>query len=246
MARDLDSLVQLQHALHEAETARRELGGVPDSMREIHEQHLEHSERIRALEAEIQEAELARRSSEAAVADAQQKLAHFQSQVNRVTTQREYGSLLKEIDAVKEEIDAHEEVALAMLETVEAARAEIETQKGEFADLDRQYQEMLAGWEEQKPAVAARLAEVEADIEKLQETLPRHLVGQFHRLYERHGGEAFASISRVEASPRAASVWHCSVCNYSVRPQVIVEIKNNGSLIPCESCQRFLYIEEES
>lgn len=245
MARELDSLVQLENALHEAEAARRQLEGVPDSMREIHEEHQRHLERIEELEEQIQSDELLRRSAEAAANDAQGRVDRYQEQINRVTTQREYGSLLKEIDAAKAVAEGHEEEALSALERSEAAQQELERERREFEELDRRYQEHLARWEQEKPSVAARLREVEKDIERFREAIPAHLLRQFELLYDRHEGHALAAVSKAQPSPRAPAVWHCSVCNYRVRPQVIVEIKNNGSLVQCESCHRFLNLEEE-
>ena len=51
MPRELDSLVQLQLALKEADTARRQLADLPDSMREVHQQHSLAVETMRRLEA---------------------------------------------------------------------------------------------------------------------------------------------------------------------------------------------------
>jgi predicted nucleic acid-binding Zn-ribbon protein len=48
----------------------------------------------------------------------------------------------------------------------------------------------------------------------------------------------------MAATPRGPVVWHCSVCNYRVRPQMIVEIKTNGALVQCERCHRFLRVED--
>jgi predicted nucleic acid-binding Zn-ribbon protein len=42
------------------------------------------------------------------------------------------------------------------------------------------------------------------------------------------------------------TMWHCTACNYNVRPQIVVEIRNNGSLIQCDSCKRILYFEESA
>jgi predicted nucleic acid-binding Zn-ribbon protein len=246
MVRDLDALLQLQTATQQAATARRELDSVPDSMREIHEQHSEHSERIQTLDAQIQQDELDRRSSEAAIADAQAKMEHFQAQINRVTTQREYGSLLKEIDAAKAIITEHEEESLVILERLETAQTELATQRSEFEELDQTYQAELAQWEQKKPAVADRLRELDTQIAELEGSIPRQQVGQFHRLYDRHDGEVFAVANKVQFSPRSAMEWHCSFCNYRVRPQAIVEIKNAGTLVPCESCHRFLKVEESA
>src|SRR5688500_13522269 len=112
MPRELDSLVQLQISLTEADAARRQLAGIPDSMREIHDQHRSHVETMSRLEAQIAIDEQERRSAEMAAGDASAKLGQYQEQINRVTTQREYGALLKEIDAVKSKASTHEDEAL--------------------------------------------------------------------------------------------------------------------------------------
>ena len=40
--------------------------------------------------------------------------------------------------------------------------------------------------------------------------------------------------------------WHCSACNYRVRPQVVVEIRNSDNLVQCDSCKRILFLVEEA
>jgi predicted nucleic acid-binding Zn-ribbon protein len=246
MARDLDSLVRLQELLTEANNTRELLAGVPDSMKELLEEHQAHSATIERLKEEIDQAELERRSAEATAEDAQARLVRYQQQVSQVTTQREYGSLLKEIDAAKEEVSANEELALASLENIEEARAQLETESAAFEEVDARYQEKLSEWEKEKPSVARRLEGLEAEEAQLREVLPRRLVVRFERLYERLGGEALAAIQRVEKSGRSAAMWHCSNCNYRVRPQVVFDIRNNGSLNQCESCQCFLFWNDDS
>jgi hypothetical protein len=244
MPRELDSLVQLQIALKEADTARRQLAGIPDSMREIHDQHRLHVETMSRLEAQIEIDERERRSAEMAAGDASAKLGQYQEQINRVTTQREYGALLKEIDAVKSKASTHEDEALGILERIESARRELEQARGEFAGLDQRYKEMLEQWEQERPQVAARLEDVERDIKRLQSLLPGQMLRQFEILYRRLDGDTLATVSKMAAAPRGPVVWHCSVCNYRVRPQMIVEIKTNGALVQCERCHRFLRVED--
>ena len=245
MARDLDSLVRLQSALTEARIAREQLDGVPESMRELHDEHQERAEAIETLGAQIQEAELGRRASEAAADDVQVRLARFQEHVNRVSTQREYGLLLSEIDAAKAELSLHEEEALAAIERSEESTSELESQKDSFEELDARYQEALQEWELRKPSVAQELEELEAELRRLHETIPPNVLSRFERLFERLEGEALASISKVDKTARVPSVWHCANCNYRVRPQVVVDIRNNGNLHQCESCQRFLFWQED-
>ena len=246
MPRELDSLVQLQLALKEADTARRQLEGIPDSMREIHEQHRSHVEVITRLETQIQGDEHERRTAESAATDANAKLAQYQEQVNRVTTAREYGALLKEIDAVKAKVSTHEDEALAILERMESARRELEQARSEFAGIDQEYQKLLAAWEQERPQVAARLEDVERDILRLKKDIPGQMLRQFEMLFRRLDGDALSKITRMAATPRGPVVWHCSVCNYRVRPQIIVEIKTNGALVQCERCHRFLRVEDNN
>ena len=136
MARDLDSLVRLQSALTGARIAREQLDGVPESMRELHDEHQDLSQVIETLRAQIQEAELGRRTAEAAADDVQVRLARFQEHVNRVSTQREYGSLLSEIDTAKAELSLHEEEALAAIERGDESTSELESRKDSFEELD--------------------------------------------------------------------------------------------------------------
>ena len=245
MARDLDSLVRLQSALTEARSAKEQLESVPDSMRELHEEHQAHSHIVQTLESQILEAELSRRGSEAGAQDAQVKLARFQEHVNRVSTQREYGSLLSEIDAAKAELSVHEEEALASIEKIDEATAELDENKVGYDELDGRYQEALQEWELRKPSVAKELEELEAEVQDLRKGIPQNLLLHFERLFDRLNGQALAEISKVEKVAKRPSVWHCANCNYRVRPQVVVDIRNNGNLHQCESCQRFLFWQEE-
>ena len=246
MPRELDSLVQLQLALKEADTARRQLDGIPDSMLPIHEQHRARLETIQGLEAQIEVDERERRSAETAATDAATKLQHYQEQINRVTTQREYGALLKEVDTVKATLSTHEDRALALLERVETARRELDQARTEFAELDRSYRELLEQWEQERPQVAARLADVERDIDRLRRLLPGQMLRQFELLYRRLDGNTLSTVTKMQAFGRSPAAWHCSVCNYRVRPQIIVEIKNTGALVQCERCQRFLRVEDQN
>lgn len=246
MPRELDSLVQLQLALKEADTARRQLEDLPDPMREVHDAHRSALDTMRRLEEQIENDDRERRAAELAAGDASLKLGQYQEQINRVTTQREYTALLKEIDAIKAKVGGHEEEAFAVIERIEAARGELERVRGDFTGLDQRYREQLELWEQQRPSVVARLDDIERDIDRLRKLIPGHLLRQFELLYQRLAGDALSTVARMQAVPRGPVVWHCSVCNYRVRPQVIVEIKTAGALVQCERCHRFLRVEDHN
>jgi predicted nucleic acid-binding Zn-ribbon protein len=245
MTRHLDTIVELQDTLTRLAAARARLSGIPDWMQELHGEHAAERAAIEALEAAAEQSRLERREAEAAIADAQEKLQRYQQQINAVTTTREYGALLQEIDHVKAQIRTGEEQGLAALERQDEARRAAEEKRQAFRDLDERYARELTRWEAEKPAVAAEIGSLEARVAELRGRVPRPHLVLFERLLGRMGGAALAPVRLLETPGRGPQVWHCGACNYRVRPQAVVEIRNRGSLVQCESCKRILYLEEE-
>lgn len=242
MTRPLDTIIELQEGLDRLRRAEAQLGGIPDWMRELDEQYQERKAEIDEIEAAVEAARAERRGAEAAVAEAQEKLKRYQRQINEVTTQREYGALLQEIDTVKGLIGGGEDQAFAAMERIESGNRQIEEKRAAFRDLEERYGVELARWDEQKPGIADEVRRLRERLEVLRERLPRPYLAQFERLYERTGGRALAPIRKIDR-PRGPAMWHCAVCHYNVRPQVLVEIQDRGSLIQCDSCKRILFVE---
>jgi len=241
----LDTIIELQNATSQLKDAEQRLSGVPDWMRELHEEHAGRRAEIEALEQAAETAAKERRTAEAATQDAQEKLKKYQQQINRVTNQREYGALLQEIDTVKSQIAASESQALSALEQHEKADKDLAEKRESFRELDERYSTELARWEAEKPGVARQIADLKARIATLRSGLPRQVVSVFDRVLDRNPSGALASVRPIERPGRTQREWACSACNYRVRPQSVVEIRNSGNLVQCDSCKRILYLEPE-
>jgi predicted nucleic acid-binding Zn-ribbon protein len=246
MRQQLDTIVELQDALTRLREADQRLHGIPDWMRELHDEHSANQRDIDALQAAAEAAAHDRRAAEAVTADAQEKLKKYQQQINKVSTQREYGALLQEIDTVKTQITASEEQAFAALERAEKAQKELVERREAFAELDQRYKSELARWEAEKPAVAKHAEELRTRVGELRQELPRNISSVFDRILARHPGGALAPVKIVVRPGKGQREWHCGACNYLVRPQAVVEIRNSGNLVQCESCKRILFLEEET
>lgn len=244
MNTNLETVVELQQAILDLREAEHRLHGIPDWMRELHDEHLARKTEIEELEQAAEEAARERRTAEAAVADAQEKLKKYQQQINKVSTQREYGALLQEIDTVKSQITSFEEQAFASLESHDQKRKDLEEKESGFRDLAGRYAVEQARWDEEKPAIARQVATLNERIATLRSGLPRNVQAQFERILERNPSGALAPVRLIERPGKGPREWHCGVCNYRVRPQVVVEISNGEGLVQCDSCKRILYIEE--
>ena len=245
MNQNLNNILELQAALIELREAEQRLHGIPDWMRELHEEHEARKAEIQALEETAEEAAKVRRTAEAAVQDAQEKLKKYQQQINKVSTQREYGALLQEIDTVKGQITTEEEQAFSSLERNEQTQKDLAAVRESFREIEERYAAEQARWETEKPEVARQVDELKARIADLKQKLTRGVVSQFERILDRYPSGAIAAVRPIERPGQKQREWHCAACNYRVRPQVVVEIRNGDSLVQCESCKRILYFEEE-
>jgi predicted nucleic acid-binding Zn-ribbon protein len=244
MAEYLETILELQQALIDLKAADQRLHGIPDWMRELHDEHAVRQAEITKLEEAAEAAARERRTAEAATADAQEKLKKYQQQINKVSNQREYGALLQEIDTTKRLITTSEEQAFSSLEKADQAQKDLDARRESFRELAERYATESARWEAEKPGVTKQITALRNRIAKLKEQLPKDISGQFERILERHPGGALAPVRIIERPGKGPREWHCGACNYRVRPQVVVEIRNSDSLVQCESCKRILYLEE--
>ena len=244
MTGPLDNIIALQEALDELRSAEAQLAGIPDWMDELHAEHSVAKAEIDELEAVVEEARRERLEAETVVADSQEKLKHFQEQVSMVRNQREYGALLQEIDQVKDLIRNSEEEGLAAMERQDEAQQPLADKREAFSGLDERYTEALEKWETEKPAVTERAEQLKTTIAELREQVPANMLLRFDRIRERYSGRAMAEIRGLDRG-RLPKIWHCAACNYRVRPHVVMQILNEGSITLCDSCKRILYLEKQ-
>src|SRR5947209_15877975 len=136
MTQHLDTIVERQGALDQLRDAERRLHDIPDWMKDVHEEHETRRGEIEAMEESAEALARDRRTAEGAVGDIQEKLKKYQQQINKVSTQREYGALLQEIDTAKAQIAASEEQALSLLERFEQTQKELGEKRESFKDVE--------------------------------------------------------------------------------------------------------------
>lgn len=238
----LETIVELQQACSELSLAEAQIAGVPDWMRELHEEHGSRAAEIEAVEAAVAEAARRHREADAGASDAAEKVKHYQEQIGRVRNQREYSALLQEIDTAKGQVREHEEQARAAAAEELEQQERLDEAREAFRELDERYATELAKWEEQKPEVQRRAEQLQGRVDVLRERVPRPILAQFDLLRSRYDGQALAEVREVERSGKGPQMWHCRACNYMVRPQAVVEIRNHGAVVQCDSCKRILYL----
>jgi predicted nucleic acid-binding Zn-ribbon protein len=232
MSPDLERLIQLQHLETIIADARAAIAL--------------HPQKLAALDATLNEAKAAvdsaneqlkangdrRRELEKDVAVYQGRLTKFKDQLSQVKTNREYTAMQHEIATAQSDLGAVEEKVLErMLEADEISAAA----KRAEAALAVRSKEIDA----QKKALSQELASTEASLKEstearaaLVKALEPRLVALFDQVARVRKGIAICSATRDGL---------CSVCHVRLRPHVFQQIRQNDSIIQCDSCQRVLY-----
>lgn len=237
MTTTLDAIVELHNVLSELSSQRARFEGVPESMQELHQEHQKIQSELAQLEETAKVSEDERRVAEGNADDAQQKIERYKKQIGQVSTQREYGALLTETDAARTIKQEQEEEALAALGRHDEAAKLREELLQRFGEIDGEYQAELKKWESEKPELGERIQALETQATALRESLSKPALLQFERLFERHNGDPMARIDKVERAGKKSKgpvMYRCSVCNYSVRPQVVVDLQNRGEIVTCD------------
>ena len=246
MTRPTAIILRLQGSLARIDELKRQHEDLPEPLQSLHSEHQDVQTQIEQLESDIQDAQLEQRSAEGEVEDQQQKADQYQAQISQVQTQREYGALLTEIDTSKGKAKESEERALAAGERLEAASSQLDELRNKFEELSSEFDEKRADWEKNKPAVLEEIDAEQKEVDALENELSPQVRAVFRRLYERHDGRPIAQVIAVERlNKRAPAMWRCSECNYSVRPQLVVEAKTSDELALCERCQKILVVEDD-
>ena len=205
-----------------------------------------HPQRLAALDARLDEAKRAveaakeqlkanhdrRRDLEKDVAVYQGRLTKFKDQLSAVKTNREYQAMQHEIATAQSDLGSVEEKVLERMLEADELNA---TAKHAEARLAAQSKEIEA----EKKTLSQDLTSTEASLKQSTEAraalvkeLEPRLVALFEQLAKVRKGVAICTATRDGL---------CSVCHVRLRPHVFQQIRQNDTIVQCDSCQRVMY-----
>ena len=195
-----------------------------------------------AVEAAKKDAEQAKARLDAAKKDqrakekdlevVQAKRSKNEARLYEVKTNKEYSAVLIEIEEIKQEKARMEEEVLVPMEAQERLTSDIREAEGRFKQRESEGRGQETTLKEQLRGIEADLAGVRTERKELAGKLPANILADYDRILRARAGLALVPVTKPN---------FCGACRMTITPQRLQELRAQSSLIPCESCGRYLY-----
>jgi len=232
MSPDLERLIQLQHLETIIADARSAIALHPQKLSALDAKLSEAKSAVDSAKEQLKANGDRRRELEKDVAVYQGRLTKFKDQLSQVKTNREYTAMQHEIATAQTDLGAVEEKVLERM--LEADEINAASKRAESALAVRSKE-----IEAEKKTLNQALVTTEASLKEstearaaLVKALEPRLVALFEQVARARKGVAICVATRDGL---------CSVCHVRLRPHVFQQIRQNDSIVQCDSCQRVLY-----
>jgi len=228
----LRTLIDLQAldtriAALEADAAR-----LPREIAAIHSSVEEAQAAVDSAKTRLDAAKKEQRAKEKDLEVTQAKRAKTEARLYEVKTNKEYSAVLTEIEDIKQEKGKVEEEILVLMESQERLAVEIKEADAWFKARESQGRGEEATLKEKLRGIEADLGAVRTERKELAAQLPAAVLADYDKLLRARGGLALVPVAKPAS---------CGGCRVTITPQRLQELRAQTTLIPCESCGRYLY-----
>ena len=232
MSEDLDRLIRLQQLDSTIEDARRRVAAHPQRLAEAAARLSDAQLRVDAARQRLKGNQEARRGHEKEAAVFQGRVSKFKDQLSEVKTNREYQAIQHEIGTAQRDLGAVEEKLLEQMMDADVIGADITQAEAALATEQKEVDAENTTLRQELASVEAALTRASQARESLLAEMEPRLIALFDHVARARKGVAICSATRDGL---------CSVCHVRLRPQVFQLVRQNDSIIQCDTCQRILY-----
>jgi predicted nucleic acid-binding Zn-ribbon protein len=232
MDQQLQTLINLQAidtriAALEADAAR-----LPKEIAAIHAAVEDARKQVETTKAHLDTTRKEQRAKEKDLEVVQAKRSKNEARLYEVKTNKEYSAVLTEIEEIKQEKARMEEEVLVLMEAQERLTGEIREAEARFKQREGAGRGQEATLKEQLQGIETDLAAVRTERKELAAQLPAPILADYDRILRARAGLALVPVAKPN---------FCGACRMTITPQRLQELRAQSSLIPCESCGRYLY-----
>ena len=233
MLPEIEKLLVLQDRDQRIRTLKTELKNAPLERKDMEARLAVAASGAEKAKAGMRDLELEKKRLEVDAQGKRDQIAKFKTQQMQTRKNEEFQAFAQQIGHFEKDIAAIEDRELEVMEAIEAARPGL-------AEAERNAAEA-------KARVARQIADLEAKIATLDETLKtaeaernaftggidEDLLDQYNRLFASKGGNAVVPLEHEV----------CTGCHMKLTTQTVMRVKARLHITHCEQCGRILYWE---
>ncbi len=228
---DLERVIALQQLDTKATQARKALAEAPEREKAFEERIAIAKERLSDAKTKLAANQDARRAIEKEVAVHQGRLSKYRDQAMAVKTNQEYHAIQHEMAHAQGEVKRYEDQILERMVEADDLAATIKSADAALASeqktIDADRKRLKAEDADTQKALDA----LGAERAKIVEGIDKRVLSIYEAALSRRQGIAVAE----------AKDGICTICHVRLRPQMFNEVRRNGAIVQCDSCQRILY-----
>jgi predicted nucleic acid-binding Zn-ribbon protein len=229
--KQLETLVALQQAESEIRRIELDLAGIDGRIETLGEEVKVYENRVSEYQAALTGLKQQYRSDENEIKVIDSQITKSKEKLRAVKTNKEYQSILKEIDDLKQKSSTIEDRMLEHLERIEAAEAEMLTQKADLADVSAEVAEKQGEIRQKANGHRQVLVALQQKRDGIWETVNPKVQTLYAKVKHQGGGIAVAAITDAV----------CQVCRMNIPPQQYNELLRMDTMRMCPNCQRIIY-----
>ena len=232
MSPDLQRLIDLQRLESTIADAKTRIASHPQRLAEADAQLTAASLLLESARNRLKDNQEARRTLDKDIALYQGRLSKFRDQQSAVKTNKEYQALGHEIETAQRDLGGVEEKVIERMVEADAIAADVKQAESVFAARRTEIEAQKKQMGDELAAVEASLKTATDERAALLGKIDQRLISTFEQVARVRKGIAVTTATRDGL---------CSVCHVRLRPQVFQLIRQNDTIVQCDSCQRILY-----
>jgi predicted nucleic acid-binding Zn-ribbon protein len=232
MNAELEKLVKLHHLEVDLARVEADLADLPRQRQSLDERVAADRSRFDAARAAAEASTKARKQHEAEVLDLETKRSKYKGQLMDVKTNKEYTAMLHEIEGVEREIRAREDLVLEEMEKADGLAQEVKREDAAFKLVEQAAKTERGELEARETKLAGEAARLRSERDVVFASVSEDARTLYRRVAKLRG-----------TGVAEARDGECQTCHMKLRLQVWVELRQNETLLQCDSCSRILFYQ---
>ncbi|MDP8212516.1 MAG: C4-type zinc ribbon domain-containing protein [Candidatus Zapsychrus exili] len=228
-------LVKLQKIDGKIYNFKKELEVKPAFIEELKEQFELKKETLKNLEEKFKNIQLHRKQKELDLQGKEDEITKSNTQLSQIKTNKEYTAKITEIESIKADKSIIEEDILLSYDEADAASVEIEKEKQNVDQEEKNYLNKKKEVEYYVVEIKSKVSELEAEKEVIVPEIDKDSLLRYERILRHKEGLAVVSVNGQV----------CGGCYMNLKPQTINEVKIADTIVECDMCSRILYFEDQ-